>query len=67
MITIKINQLVIIRGFNHFSVIWPIRFQLKVYYYFDIIFKILIDLSMFRILSHNSDLLLIIINILLNW
>jgi len=36
---------------HRFFVIGPIRFQLKVCYYFDTIFEILIDLSVFRILS----------------
>jgi len=51
MITIKISQLVIIRVLHRFAVIGPIRFQLKVCYYFDTIFRILTDLSVFRILS----------------
>jgi len=48
---IKINQLVFIRVSHRFVVIGPIRFQLKICYYFDTIFEILTDLSMFRILS----------------
>jgi len=51
MITIKINQLVVIRVLHCFLVIGPIRFQLKVCYYFDTILKILTDLSVFSILS----------------
>jgi len=51
MITIEINQSIIIRVLHHFAVIEPIRLQLKVCYYFDNIIKILTNLSMFRILS----------------
>jgi len=50
MITIKINQLVIIRVLHRFGVIGPIRFQLKVYYYFETIFGILTYLSVFHVL-----------------
>jgi len=51
MITININQLVIIRVLHYFAVICRIRLQLKVCYYFHTIFAILIDLSVFNILS----------------
>jgi len=43
--------LVIIRVLHHVGVIGSIRFQLKVCYYFNTIFKILTNLSMFRIFS----------------
>jgi len=51
MITTKITQLVIIRVLHHFVVIGPIRFHLRVCYYFGTIIRILTNLSVFRILS----------------
>jgi len=42
--------LVIIRILHRFGVIGSIRFQVKVCYYFDTIFRILTDLSVLRIL-----------------
>jgi len=45
----NINQLVIISVIDHFGIIGPIRFQLKVYHYFDTIFRILTGLDMFPI------------------
>jgi len=50
MITIKINQLIIIRVLHRFGVIGPIRFQLQVCYYFDTIFEILTNLKFYLIL-----------------
>jgi len=56
MITIKINQLVIIVILHHFVVIRSISFQLKVYYYFDTILEILTNLNVFCILSTATKL-----------
>jgi len=55
IITININQMVIIMVLNHFSIFRPIRFQLKVCYYFDTIHGILTNLSMFCIFPKTFD------------